>query len=63
MQSAAISPWPYPNDFITYLVSISFSFAKLRKYGIGSAPGDKIKIIGVIDEESAKEPYINMLFY
>lgn len=38
-------------------MSIYFSLAKAIKYAMGSAPGDKIKIIGVELDESSKDPF------
>ena len=55
--SFAISPYPYPSDNIFNLSSKSFSLAKFSKYDMGSAPGDKMKIIGVAEVESEKAPF------
>jgi hypothetical protein len=47
---AAGSPCPCPND-ITY-ISIFNYFASLKREVVGSAPGDKTNIIGVLESES-----------
>lgn len=53
----AIYPCPWPNDNIFKRVSIYFYLAKESKYEIGSAPGLNTKIIGVVQDESLKEPF------
>ena len=53
MSSLAISPCPYPKEMIFNLVgSISHSLAKLRRYVMGSAPGDNTNMMGVVHSES-----------
>jgi len=52
-----MTSYPYPREIILSLSSNSFSFAKVYKYAIGSAPGDNINIIGMVLIESSKAPF------
>ena len=68
MSYLAKPPCPCPRESILSLVSIYFYLDRANKYEIGSAPGLKTKIIGVVQEESLNDPlrsktgdYINIL--
>ena len=60
-------PCPYPRESILNLIPIYLYLDRANKYEIGSVPGLKTKIIGVVQEESLNDPlrsttgdYINM---
>ena len=54
--TCAMGPWPWPSEIVSILSLISLSAASFWRAAIGSAPGDRTNVSGVLLVESPNDP-------